>query len=149
MGASAQPVGRDSADLVRRLAGSWEGTGTGAPNLAAGPVLRIACRVAYIPGGAAQLHIALDCASKGYRVQIESDLSQTGDRLAGTLVEREIGVQGNLSGTIGRDRMDLVVSGMGLSASLSVTLHGDAQVVTLRGLGPVAASGASVTLRKS
>ena len=146
--ADARTRGERGADLFGQLSGAWTGTGIGAADLGGGRVDRVACDVTYQPSDAAHLHVLLGCTSAQYRVAIEADLARDGQRIAGTLVERTLGIPGTLSGTTGADRLDAVVSGMGVSGSLSLTMRGGVQTVVSRGLGSVATAGAAVQLRK-
>ena len=132
--------------LFERVAGSWAGGGSA--NVAGSSLERIRCRANYSPAGDARLRLALRCASDSFNMQVESEVTREGDRLTGTWTETSVGISGNVSGTIGADRLHATITGLGVSADLSMTLRGDTQAVIIQSRGQITAR-ATITLRRA
>lgn len=139
--AVAQNVG-----IFGKLAGSWAGGGT--VSVMNGGAERLRCRADYAPAGETRLHLDITCASDSFKMQISSDLARSGNAISGTWREATFGASGNVSGSVGGDRINAVVQGMGLSARLSLALRGKTQSVTLASRGQIAGT-ANVTLRRN
>ena len=134
------------APLFEKIAGTWTGAGT--VQVTGGQPERIRCRADYSPSGPTQLHLALRCASDAFNLQIESDITQQGDRITGRFTETSVGASGTVSGTANADQLRVAVSGTGVSAQLTLLVRGETQGVTIAAQGSVAAS-AAVTLRRN
>lgn len=144
-GACTPARSADDGHLFEKLAGPWSGTGTVV--VAGGADERIRCRADYSPSSPSQLRLSFRCASDGLNLQVASDVTRNGDRIAGRWSEATTGVSGDLSGSAGADRIDAATEGVGFSARLSIALRGRTQSVQLTSQGQTAST-ASVTLKR-
>ena len=146
---AAQVSGHAQSDrntrLFADLAGEWSGAGS--VSLAGGGAERLRCRAAYNPADTAHLSLSLRCASASFKMEVESDITREGNRIAGAWRESTFGASGNVAGTVRGNRIDAVINGMGVSARLAMSMRGNLQSVTLVSQGQISGT-ASVMLRR-
>ena len=94
---------------------------------------RISCRATYQGGEDDQsLTQSLVCASDAFRLNIEASATASGGQLQGEWQETTRGVQGQLSGQIGRGDFEGLVTGPGFTARISIRSNGRQQVVSIQ-----------------
>jgi len=120
-----------AAGPFRPFLGSWRGTG----ELTTQDSRKepISCRATYDDGGDEQsLNITLVCASDAFRINIESSVTEDQGALRGQWRETTRGVQGDVSGQIGRGDFEGQVSAGGVSVGMSIRVSGRRQAVYIR-----------------
>jgi hypothetical protein len=119
-------------DLVAGYLGSWGGKGKLV--FKNGSSERINCR-AYNTGEAAQLRLALRCASPGYKIEIRSRLNVDGSSMSGTWEERTYNVSGAVRGRVGADRISLNVDGGAMRGDMNIAKSGSGLSVAVETAG--------------
>ncbi len=122
-----------AVDVFKQLDGSWRGSGT--VRLQGGNE-RISCRGYYNQkSGGAVLSIAIRCAAPSYRIEMRSNVTNSGGRLSGHWEERTFNAEGALSGSVSGSSINLTISGV-ITGSLSISLSGSSHQVNLSASGP-------------
>jgi hypothetical protein len=95
---SASPAQAQSGPFAG-FDGSWSGNGT--VTLSGGTTERIRCRADNkVDGSGTGLKQNLLCASDSYKIDLSSDVTSNGDRIAGPWSEATRNIDGNLMGTV-------------------------------------------------
>jgi hypothetical protein len=116
------------------LAGTWSGSGT--ITMKDGGHERIRCRGTYTVGsGGNTMRQELRCASDSYKFEMNSDVMQTGDQLAGNWSESTRHLAGRVSGRATATSIHARAEGDTFTALLAVTTHGDRQSVSIQSPG--------------
>lgn len=116
------------------LAGSWSGGGT--ITMKDGGHERIHCRGTYTVGtGGNSMRQELRCASDSYKFEMSSDITQTGDQLAGNWTENTRHLAGHVSGRATPTQIHARAEGDTFTALLAVSTHGDRQSVSIQSPG--------------
>ena len=127
-------------------AGNWSGGGSVAFN--DGRKERIRCRASYaVENGGFATSITISCASDSYKFELTSNITASGNQVAGTWDERSRGVGGNISGTISGGTMNLRAGGQTFNAILSIALRPGSQSITIQSPGSEL-SAVSISLNK-
>lgn len=126
------------------LAGTWRGSGT--VHLANGESEQIKCRATYSSAGV-DIDQVLKCANPRYYFNVRSDLTQSGNSVAGNWIDDETEDSGRVSGKVSENTVALDLTGSGFTGSLSITVSGCSQAVNLVPNSSTV-NRVSVTLRK-
>ncbi len=123
----------EAADVFKQLNGSWRGSG--AVRLQGGNE-RISCRGYYnVKSGGSGLSIAIRCAAPSYRIEMRSNVTDSGGRLSGNWEERTFNAEGALSGSVTGSSVNLSISGV-ITGSMSISVNGSSHQVNLSASGP-------------
>ncbi|MDZ4791071.1 MAG: hypothetical protein SGJ17_07675 [Hyphomicrobiales bacterium] len=119
--------------MFKQLNGSWRGSG--AVRLQGGNE-RISCRGYYnVKSGGSGLSIAIRCAAPSYRIEMRSNVTDSGGRLSGNWEERTFNAEGALSGSVTGSSVNLSISGV-ITGSMSISVNGSSHQVNLSASGP-------------
>ena len=128
------------------LAGTWTGSGT--ITMKGGGRERVRCSGTYTVGsGGNTMRNELSCSSDSYKVEMTTDVSQTGDQLAGNWSENTRHVAGRVSGRATPTSINARAEGDTFTALLAVTTHGDRQSISIQSPGSEV-SDVSVTMTR-
>jgi hypothetical protein len=119
-----------AAGPFRPFLGNWRGTGEITTQDSRKEP--ISCRATYEGDDEQSLTISLVCASDAFRINIESNVTAEEGALRGQWRETTRGVQGDLSGQVGRGDFEGQVTGPGFTASMSIRVSGRKQAVYIR-----------------
>ena len=108
----------EAATPFKLLEGDW--CGRGWVTLRNGARERVLCRVKYQLKTKRRLSQSLKCASTSYKIDAQSSLLSTGDRLSGSWRERALNVTGSLSGKASANSLTVSLSGSAFSAGMHV-----------------------------
>ena len=120
-----------SAGPFRPFLGNWQGSGS----ITSSDDRRepITCRATYQNGDDdSSLTQSLVCASDSFRLNIETNATAADGQLQGQWQETTRGVQGQLSGQIGRGDFEGTVTGAGFTAQISIRAAGKRQEVHIQ-----------------
>jgi len=119
-----------AAGPFRPFLGSWSGRGeiTTQDNRRE----PISCRATYDGDDEQSLSITLVCASDAFRINIESNVTEEEGALRGQWRETTRGVQGDVSGQIGRGDFEGQVTAGGVTVGMSIRVSGRKQAVSIR-----------------
>jgi hypothetical protein len=118
--------------VFTKLDGAWKGSGVVKLQ---GGVERITCRGYYNAKGGDALSIAIRCASPSYRIEMRSNVRESGGRLTGSWEERTFNAEGALSGRVSSSAINLAISGV-IKGSMSISVGGGGHQVNLTASGP-------------
>jgi hypothetical protein len=122
------------ASPFAQLAGNWHGSGT--VRLSDGKSERLSCRGTYAQkSGGAELSLAIRCQSENNKIEMKSALTDEGGRLSGRWSERNFGLEGELNGRSGANKLSLQISGQ-LQGSMTLAVNGSSHRVTISTVGP-------------
>jgi hypothetical protein len=128
------------------LAGTWSGSGT--ITMKDGGHERVRCSGTYTVGsGGNTMRNELRCSSDSYKVEMTTDVTQTGDQLAGNWTENTRHVAGRVSGRATPTSINARAEGDTFTALLAVTTHGDRQSISIQSPGSEV-SDVSVTMTR-
>ena len=119
-----------AAGPFRPFLGSWRGTGEITTQDSRKEP--ISCRATYEGDDEQSLTISLVCASDAFRINIESNVTEEGGALRGEWRETTRGVQGDVSGQIGRGDFEGQVTAGGVTVGMSIRVSGRRQAVSIR-----------------
>jgi hypothetical protein len=119
-----------AAGPFRPFLGSWRGTGEITTQDSRKEP--ISCRATYEGDDEQSLTISLVCASDAFRINIESSVTEEGGALRGEWRETTRGVQGDISGQIGRGDFEGQVTAGGVNVGISIRVSGRRQAVSIR-----------------
>ena len=119
-----------AAGPFRPFLGSWRGTGEITTQDSRKEP--ISCRATYEGDDEQSLNITLVCASDAFRINIESNVTEEEGALRGQWRETTRGVQGDVSGQIGRGDFEGQVNAGGVSVGMSIRVSGRKQAVSIR-----------------
>ncbi len=133
-GASAE-CSDQASSLLKKLDGSWRGSGTVKP--IGGAQERISCRVRYrtSDGKVAQ---NISCAGTDYRFEAEANVSCNGDAISGSWSETVANNTGSAHGKISGDRLSIDVNGPNFQGRFNVTVSGTRHSLTITQFDPAA-----------
>jgi hypothetical protein len=153
--ASALSVNPASADcseqassLIRKLDGSWRGSGTVKP--IGGSQERISCRVRYRTSGG-KVDQNISCAGTDYKFEAEANIACDGDAISGSWSESVANNTGSANGKISGDRLSIDVNGPNFQGRFNVTVSGTHHSLSITQFDPAAGRHvpvASVSLSK-
>jgi len=113
------------------LTGAW--TGGGHLLVKDGGKEAIRCRATYSVGsGGTTLEQSLRCASDSYRFDLTTQVTASGNSLAGSWKETSRDINGNISGRVNGSNIEGLVEANGFSGSLSVRTTGKTQTISIR-----------------
>jgi hypothetical protein len=128
------------------LAGTW--TGTGLITMKDGGRERIRCRGTYaVGGGGSNLRQELRCASDSYKFEMSTNITQTGEQLAGNWSENTRHVAGRVSGHATPTLIQARAEGDTFTALLAVATRGNSQTVSIQSPG-AEVSDVSITMTR-
>jgi hypothetical protein len=128
------------------LAGIWTGSGT--VTMKDGGHERVRCSGTYTVGsGGNTMRNELSCSSDSYKVEMTTDLTQTGDQLAGNWSENTRHVAGHVTGRATPTSINARAEGDTFTALLAVITHGDRQSISIQSPGSEV-SDVSVTMTR-
>ena len=110
------------------LIGTWSGSGQ--IRYHDSQTERVRCTAYYSDGGQ-RLRLAIRCKSDSNQIEIRGQLTQHGERVAGTWEERTFNASGNADGRVSATRLYLSITGGAFSGSMSVTYSGSRQTVVI------------------
>ena len=131
---AALAISAQTAGPFEPLAGSWSGSGVFSTS--DGMRERVRCLAKYDPHDHGRsVKLDLRCASDSYKVEFNSSITQTGDRLAGTWFEATRRVGGNITGHAEGNQINVRAEGQTFTALLSVTTQGSRQTFSMESPG--------------
>lgn len=123
----------DASGLFKQLSGSWRGSGT--LTLTGGARERLSCRGYYnVKSGGSGLSVAILCNSPNYKVELRSNLLNSGGGVSGSWEERTFHATGGISGRASGNRLSLSINGA-VSGSISIISNGGSQTVNISTAG--------------
>jgi len=135
-----------TAGPFENLAGTWSGSGT--ITMKDGGHERVRCSGTYTVGsGGNTMRNELRCSSDSYKVEMTTDVTQTGEQLAGNWTENTRHVAGRVSGRATPTSINARAEGDTFTALLAVTTHGDRQSISIQSPGSEV-SDVSVTMTR-
>jgi hypothetical protein len=128
------------------LAGTWSGGGL--ITMKDGGRERIRCRGTYeVGGGGSTLRQELRCASDSYKFEMSTNITHTGEQLAGNWSENTRHVAGRVSGRATPTLIQARADGDTFTALLAVTTRGNSQTVSIQSPG-AEVSDVSITMTR-
>ena len=131
------------------FAGTWSGGGD--VNLTDGSHEKVRCKAEYsVPPSGEKLHIAMNCASDSFKVQVISNVVSDGNGgLSGVWRETTRQGEGSVSGqVVGPGQITANLEGTAYGIQLSVNTRGNQQSVAIQAQGTDVQS-VRISLRKS
>jgi hypothetical protein len=139
----------EASALIKKLDGSWRGSGTVKP--IGGAQERISCRVRYRSSGV-KIDQNISCAGTDYHFEASANVSCDDDSVNGSWTESVANNTGSARGKISGDRLTLQVSGPNFSGHFNVQVTGTRHSLTITQFDPGAGRNvpvATVSLSKS
>jgi hypothetical protein len=133
-GASAE-CSEQASSLIKKLEGSWRGSGTVKP--IGGAQERISCRVRYNTGGG-KIAQNISCAGTDYRFEASANVACSGDAISGSWSESVANNTGSASGKISGDRLSIEVNGPNFQGHFNVRVTGSKHALTITQFDPAA-----------
>jgi hypothetical protein len=146
-GASAQ-CSEGASSLIKKLDGSWRGSGTVKP--IGGAQERISCRVRYQAAGA-KVNQNISCTGTDYKFEASANVACTGDSISGSWSEQVANNTGSAKGTISGERLNIEVDGPNFKGNFNVQVTGTRHSLTITQFDPSAGRNvpvASISLSK-
>ena len=146
-GAAAQ-CNEAASSLIKKLDGSWRGSGTVKP--IGGAQERISCRVRYRASGA-KVDQNISCAGTDYRFEAQANVSCNGDNISGSWSESVANNTGQARGKITGERLSIEVDGPNFRGHFNVQVAGARHSLTITQFDPAAGRNvpvASISLSK-
>ena len=123
-----------AATPFAHLAGQWHGSGT--VRLTQGGSERLTCRGTYaVRSAGSELALTIRCQSENSKIEMKSSLSYEGGRVSGNWQERNFGLEGDVSGAAGANKLNLRISGQ-LQGTMVMSVSGTAHQVRIYTGGP-------------
>jgi hypothetical protein len=145
---AAADCSEQATSLIKKLDGSWHGSGTVKP--IGGSQERVSCRVRYRTAGG-KVDQNISCAGTDYRFEAAANVACTGDSISGSWSESVANNTGSASGKISGDRMSIEVNGPNFQGHFNVQVTGTRHALTITQFDPSAGRNvpvASVSLSK-
>jgi hypothetical protein len=121
--------------LIKKLDGSWRGSGTVKP--IGGGQERLSCRVRYrIAGPKVEQNIS--CAGTDYRFEAEAKIACDGDSVSGSWSESVANNSGSASGKISGDKLSIEVTGPNFKGFFNVRVAGTRHDLSITQFDPAA-----------
>ena len=133
-GAAAE-CSEQSSSLLKKLDGSWRGSGTVKP--IGGSQERISCRVRYRTSGA-KVDQSISCAGTDYRFEAQANIACSGDSISGSWSESVANNTGSASGKISGDKLSIEVTGPNFQGHFNVQVTGTRHALTITQFDPSA-----------
>ena len=125
-----------ASSLIKKLEGSWRGSGT--VNPIGGAQERISCRVRYNTGGGAKIAQNISCAGTDYRFEASANVTCNGDAISGSWSESVANNTGSATGKITGDRLTIEVVGPNFQGNFNVQVSGSKHALTITQFDPAA-----------
>lgn len=148
MNAASAECSEQASSLIKKLDGSWRGSGTVKP--IGGTEERISCRVRYRTSGS-KVEQNISCAGTDYRFEAAADVSCNDNSISGSWSESVANNTGSASGKISGDRLSIEVTGPNFNGHFNVQVTGARHSLTITQFDPGAGRNvpvASVSLSK-
>ena len=117
-----------------QLAGNWHGGGQ--VKYTDGSNERLTCRGTYNQrSGGSELALTIRCQSPTQKIDMKSSIAYEGGRLSGHWSERNFGLEGDVDGSSGPNKLSVRISGQ-LQGSMVVSVNGASHHVSISTAGP-------------
>jgi hypothetical protein len=133
-GAAAE-CSEQALSLIKKLDGSWRGSGTVKP--IGGSQERISCRVRYRTSGP-KVDQNISCAGTDYRFEAEANVACNDDNISGSWSESVANNTGSASGKISGDRLSIEVTGPNFQGHFNVQVTGTRHALSITQFDPAA-----------
>jgi hypothetical protein len=146
-GAAAE-CNEPASALIKKLDGSWRGSGTVKP--LGGAQERISCRVRYRASGP-RVDQNISCTGTDYKFEAEANVSCEGDSINGRWSEAVANNTGSARGKISGDKLSIEVDGPNFKGHFNVQVSGARHSLTITQFDPSAGRNvpvASISLSK-
>jgi hypothetical protein len=124
-----------ASSLIKKLDGSWRGSGTVKP--IGGAEERLSCRVRYRIAGA-KVEQNISCAGTDYRFEAAANVACNGDSLSGSWSESVANNSGAASGKISGDKLSIEVTGPNFTGFFNVRVTGTRHDLSITQYDPAA-----------
>jgi hypothetical protein len=148
-GGASAACSENASSLLKKLDGSWRGSGTVKP--IGGSQERLSCRVRYNSASANKMAQSISCAGTDYKFEAEANVSCEGDNISGTWSESVANNTGQAKGKITGDKLSIEVNGPNFQGHFNVQVTGTKHSLTITQFDPGAGRNvpvASVSLSK-
>lgn len=115
------------------LSGTWSGSGQ--VRFTGGNSEALKCRAYYTPKDAANMGLAIRCASTSAKIELRANLVYEGGKVTGSWEERTFNAAGNVTGQANASKINLAIQGGGFSGSMAVGINGASQSVLIHTQG--------------
>jgi hypothetical protein len=133
-GAASAQCSEEASSLIKKLDGSWRGSGTVKP--IGGAQERISCRVRYNTSGGSKVSQNISCAGTDYRFEASADVSCNGDSVSGSWSESVANNTGSATGKINGDRLNIEVNGPNFQGRFNVQVSGTKHSLSITQFDP-------------
>ena len=124
-----------ASSLLKKLDGSWRGSGTVKP--IGGQQERLSCRVRY-QASSDKVAQNISCAGTDYRFEANANVTCNGDSISGSWSESIANNTGSASGKISGDKMNIEVTGPNFQGRIGVQVTGSRHSLTINQFDPAA-----------
>ena len=134
--AASAECSEQASTLIKKLEGSWRGSGTVKP--IGGAQERISCRVRYNTSGGSKIAQSISCAGTDYRFEASANVACNGDGVSGSWSESVANNTGTASGKINGEKLTIEVVGPNFQGNFNVQVTGAKHALTITQFDPAA-----------
>jgi hypothetical protein len=132
-GGAAAACSDEASSLIKKLDGSWRGSGTVKP--IGGAQERLSCRVRYNTSGP-KVQQSISCAGTDYKFEADANVTCEGDAISGIWSESVANNTGNAKGKISGDKLSIEVNGPNFQGHFNVQVTGTKHSLTITQFDP-------------